>query len=52
LLNEKDRAEPFYADCAYQTPALKEKLADLKMPNQIVEKGYRCNWKITLLTFW
>lgn len=41
LLNEKDRAEPFYADSAYQTPEIKEKLADLKMHGQIVEKGYR-----------
>ena len=42
-LNEEDRAEPFYADSAYQTPEIKEKLADLKMPDKIVEKGDRNN---------
>lgn len=43
LLNEQDRGEPFFADSAYQTPEIKEKLAALKMEDQVVEKGYRNN---------
>lgn len=41
LLTEQDRGQDFYADSAYQTPEIKEKLASLEMKERIVEKGYR-----------
>lgn len=41
MLTEKDKGESFYADSAYQTPEIKEKLVSLEMNENIVEKGYR-----------
>lgn len=41
LLTEDDRGQDFYADSAYQTPAIKEKLEELGMAERIIEKGHR-----------
>lgn len=41
MLTEKDKGESFYADSAYQTPEIKEKLVLLEMKEKIVEKAYR-----------
>lgn len=41
LLNETDRGQDFYADSAYQTDEIKEKLKALDMKERITEKGHR-----------
>lgn len=41
LLTEEDRGQDFYADSAYQTEEIKNKLTALEMKERIVEKGYR-----------
>lgn len=41
LLTDEDKGQDFYADSAYQTPEIKEKLMTLEMKDHIVEKGHR-----------
>lgn len=41
LLSEEDKGQDFYADSAYQTPGIKEKLVALEMKEHIIEKGHR-----------
>jgi transposase, IS5 family len=41
LLNESDKGQDFYADSAYQTDAIKDKLKALEMKEHIIEKGHR-----------
>jgi IS5 family transposase len=41
LLTEEDRGQDFYADSAYQTEEIKNKLTTLDMKERIVEKGHR-----------
>jgi len=41
LINEEDRGQVFYADSAYKTSPIEQKLISLDMPNKIIERAYR-----------
>lgn len=43
LLTDEDKGQDFYADSAYQTPEIKDKLKALEMNERIIEKGHRNN---------